>query len=72
MGITPRKDFSCRDIDRDGMIVKMLDHKLTEEDEDLLLFHIRNCNDCMSIVADVLFARSQFEEKGKDYNINVN
>jgi hypothetical protein len=72
MGKLPEEDLKCLEIDQHGLIVKMLDHKLSQAQEDALLFHIRHCSDCLAIVADVLFARSQFEEKGKDYTVNVN
>ena len=73
MGKTPLDDLDCNEIDKKGLIVKMLDHELPVEEEDALLFHIRHCQDCLAVVAEVLFARSQFEEgKGKDYRINVN
>ena len=72
MGKMPEDDFKCWEIDKDGLIVKMLDHELTMDEEDALLFHIRHCTTCLAVVADILFARSQLEEKGKDYTINVN
>ena len=72
MGKVPYEDYDCQEIDTKGLIVKMLDHKLRADEEDVLLFHIRHCTDCLAIVADVLLARSQFEKKGKDYIINVN
>jgi len=68
----PLDDYNCQDIDKQGLIVKMLDHELSVEEEDALLFHIRICPDCLAVVAEVLFARSHFEEEGKDYSINVN
>ena len=71
MGKLP-EDLKCWEIDQHGLIVKMLDHKLDQAEEDALLFHIKHCPDCLAIVADVLFARGQFEEKGKDYTIHVN
>ena len=72
MGNLPIDDLSCREIDEDGLIVKMLDGELTTVVEDSLLFHLKHCTTCLAIVADVLFARSQFEQKGKDYTIHVN
>ena len=72
MGDIPREEIKCWEIDQKGLIVKLLDHKLSSEDEDALLFHIRNCPNCLAIVADVLFARAHVEEPGKDYRINVN
>ena len=73
MGKLPLEDYTCEEIDKRGLIVKMLDHKLPPEEEDALLFHIRHCTNCLAIVAEVLFARSHFEEtKGKDYRININ
>jgi hypothetical protein len=72
VGKFPEKEITCWEIDKKGLIVKMLDGKLSREEEDALLFHIRNCPNCLAIVADVLFARSHFEERGKDYRINVN
>jgi hypothetical protein len=72
MGKLPLDDYDCCEIDKQGLIVKMLDHELSTEEEDALLFHLRCCPDCLAIVAEVLFARSHFEKLGKDYNINVN
>ena len=72
MGNLPIDDLSCLSVDKEGLIVKMLDGELTTEVEDALLFHLRHCTTCLAIVADVLFARSQFEQKGKDYTIHVN
>ena len=72
MGKLPVDDYNCRDIDKQGLIVKMLDHQLSPEEEDALLFHIRLCPDCLAVVAEVLFARSHLENNGKDYRINVN
>jgi hypothetical protein len=66
------EDITCREVDDKGLIVKMLDGELSREEEDALLFHLRNCPNCLAIVADVLFARSHFEERGKDHRINVN
>ncbi len=73
MGDLPRKEMSCWDIDKKGMIVKLLDHKLSQAEEDDLLFHIRHCPTCLAVVADVLFARGHLEHtKGTDYRININ
>jgi hypothetical protein len=73
LGKLPKDDYDCEEIDSKGLIVRMLDHELSPEEEDALLFHIRHCTECLAIVAEVLFARSQFEEnKGKDYRIHVN
>lgn len=74
MGKLPIDDYNCEEIDNKGLIVKMLDHELSAVEEDALLFHIRHCTDCLAVVAEVLFARSQFDDqtKGKDYRINVN
>ena len=73
MGRLPLEDYSCEEIDRKGLIVKMLDHELSVEEEDALLFHIRHCTTCLAVVAEVLFARSQLENsKGKDYRVNIN
>jgi hypothetical protein len=72
LGKDSYNDYNCREIDTKGLIVKMLDHELSVEQEDALLFHIRHCTDCMAIVADILFTRSQFEKRGKDYTFHVN
>ena len=75
MGDIPKNELSCWEIDEKGLIVKLLDHKLSSEEEDDLLFHIRHCTNCLAVVADVLFARSHLQEPGpggKDYRININ
>ena len=72
MGNSGIEDLSCWEVDKEGLIVRMLDGELTSDVEDVLLFHLKHCTACLAIVADVLFARSQFEQKGKDYTIHVN
>ncbi|MBU1023580.1 HD domain-containing protein [bacterium] len=49
----------CRQFQEDGVALSLLEHELSSELEDFWLAHIQHCEECMAVLADVLYAESQ-------------
>ena len=53
--------LTCSDAGRPDVLLALLRHELTEEDEDLLLRHLRMCPSCLSAMA-MLLSRARLDE----------
>ncbi len=58
------KPLKCSEVGKPDVLEALIAHKLSPEDEDRVLAHLKTCPDCLSIMAVVLFD-SKFKESGQ-------
>jgi len=55
------KPLKCSEVGRHDVLEALIAHRLPPDMEDRVLAHLKNCPDCLSIMAVVLF-NSKFKE----------
>ncbi len=51
----------CEKIDREGLLIRLLDRELNASDEDEVLDHLHECSDCLAKVAKLLITSDQLK-----------
>ena len=53
---------SCKKVDKEGLLIKLIDKKLDANGEEEILSHLRACPECLAKMARVLLSDDELQE----------